>query len=181
MPGAGAGCCGWALVRTGGSGGVAQSMQDKQRGCRGGARHLCLQNRWIRNAGYGNAGGRTSSPTGQRHRLWTSDPWGVTLEGCAISLCLVPERHKACAAVVLLKIGPRMRAENRRPSARGRFLCRRSACSAACRRSGAQVGREGLFRLCKAGRGGTREPSGTCVWKTVGKPRVRAGHPRRLA
>ena len=72
--------------------------------------------------GYGNAGGRTSSPTGQRHRLWTSDPWGVTLEGCAISLCLVPERHKACAAVVLLKIGPRMRAENRRPSARGALL-----------------------------------------------------------
>ena len=122
VPGAGAGCCGWALVRTGGSGGVAQSMQDKQRGCRGGTRHLCLQNRWIRNAGYGNAGGRTSSPTGQRHRLWTSDPWGMTLEGCAISLCLVPERHKACPAVVLLEIGARMRAENRQPSARGALL-----------------------------------------------------------
>ena len=72
--------------------------------------------------GYGNARGRTSSPTGQRHRLWTSDPWGMTLEGCAISLCLVPERHKACPAVVLLEIGARMRAENRQPSARGALL-----------------------------------------------------------
>ena len=138
-------------------------------GAGGGARHLCLRNHRTRISGYANVGRRTPSPTGQRHRLWTSDPWGMTLEGCAISLCLVPERHKACAAVVLLNIGPRMRAENRRPSARGRFLCRRSACSAACRRSGAQVGQEGLFRLCKAGRGGTREPSGTCVWgETVG-------------
>ena len=89
VPEAGAGCCGRALGRTGGLEGVVWSVQDEQRGCRGGgARHLCLRNHRTRISGYANVGRRTPSPTGQRHRLWTSDPWGVTLEGGSVGLCL---------------------------------------------------------------------------------------------
>ena len=35
-------------------------------------------------------GGSTStrSPAGQRHRLWTSDPWEMTMKGCSIRPCL---------------------------------------------------------------------------------------------